>query len=176
MNQQRKKTEKGLSNGMKFMLLIFCLYFIAAIFNFPCVKDALINFFLMLFKIMPVLVVVFIVMAGINIYSTADRVKKYLGKESGVSGWMYAVISGILVSGPPYILYPFLGELKKQGMKNSLLAVFLYNRNVKIPFMPVMIYYFGLEFTVIISVYIIIFSIFNGQLLGCLVKDRAAAR
>ncbi|MBW2540150.1 MAG: hypothetical protein JRE27_11165 [Deltaproteobacteria bacterium] len=77
----------------------------------------------------------------------------------------------MLVSGPPYVLYPLLGELKKRGMTNSLLAVFLYNRNVKIPFIPAMIYYFGLKFTIILSVYIIIFSIMNGKIMEALTKE-----
>ena len=33
-----------------------------------------------------------------------------------------------------------------------------------IPFIPVMIYYFGLEFTLILSVYIVLFSIVNGKI------------
>jgi uncharacterized membrane protein YraQ (UPF0718 family) len=96
---------------------------------------------------------------------------KYLGQEAGLKGWLLAIIGGILVSGPPYILFPLLKDLKKKGMSNALLAVFLYNRNVKIPFFPVMIYYFGLTYTVIISFYIIIFSIFNGLLINFFLKE-----
>ncbi|MFH1428104.1 MAG: permease [Patescibacteria group bacterium] len=126
----------------------------------------------MFIKIVPILLVVFIIMILVNIYFTKERIGKYLGEKSGIRGWVYAIISGILVSGPPYVLFPLLGEFKKQGMKNSLLAVFLYNRNVKIPFLPVMIYYFGLGFTLILSLYIIIFSILNGKIIKLLIKDR----
>ena len=57
-------------------------------------------------------------------------------------------------------------------MRNSLLAVLLYNRNVKIPFIPAMIYYFGLKFTVFISLYIIIFSVLNGKLIEALAGEK----
>ena len=163
---------KNMSGGMKFLLTILLIYIIIGIFNFSIAQMAIMNFLFMLIKIIPILSVVFIIMILVNIYFTKEKIGKYLGTESGIKGWIYATISGILVSGPPYILFPLLGEFKKQGMKNSLLAVFLYNRNVKIPFLPVMIYYFGISFTLILSLYIIIFSILNGKLVELLVKDR----
>jgi len=52
--------------------------------------------------------------------------------------------------------------LKEKGMKDSFIATFLYNRAVKIPLMPMMIFYFGISFTAILTIYIVIFSIING--------------
>ncbi len=168
MNKLKKNK---ISGGVKFLMIVLVIYSIVALLNFSIAKDAFFDFLLMFIKIVPLLCFVFIIMIFVNLYFTKDRTKKYLGARSGIRGWIYAMISGILVSGPPYILFPLLGELKKQGMKNSLLAVFLYNRNVKIPFLPAMIYYFGFGFTVISSFYIIIFSILNGKIIELLVKD-----
>lgn len=166
------KGQHKISRGIKFLAIVLAIYLIVALFNFSVVKNALFNFLLMFIKIVPILVIVFLVMVLVNLYFTRERIGKYLGAESGIRGWLYAIISGILVSGPPYVLFPLLGELKKGGMKNSLLAVFLYNRNVKIPFLPAMIYYFGFNFTVILSLYIIIFSILNGKIIGWLTKAK----
>ena len=164
--------QNKISGGVKFLIVVLAIYLVIALFNFSIIKEAFSGFLQMLIKIVPILIIVFAVMILVNLYFTRERIGKYLGAESGIKGWFYAIISGILVSGPPYVLFPLLGELKKEGMKNSLSAVFLYNRNVKIPFLPVMIYYFGLSFTVVLSIYIIIFSILNGKLIGWLVKDR----
>ena len=71
------------------------------------------------------------------------------------------------------MLYPLFGDLQKKGMRNALVAVILYNRNVKIPFIPVMIYYFGYSFTIIISLFIIFFSIFNGMIVELLVNSQS---
>ncbi len=169
MENENGKSKKS-NGGMKLFLIVLALYFIVGIFNLQLAKEAAFNFFYMLIKIIPILFIVFIVMIGVDIYFTKDRTKNFVGDESGIKGWIYAIISGILISGPPYILYPLLGNLKKRGMKNSLLAALLYNRNIKIPFIPVMIYYFGIKFTMVISVYIIIFSIFNGILVSVIVK------
>jgi uncharacterized membrane protein YraQ (UPF0718 family) len=168
-----KKNKKRIGNGIKFLAVIILLYLLIAIFNFSIARAAFLNFLTMFSKILPVLGVVFLVMIGVNKYFTEERAQKYLGEKSGIKGWVYAIISGALVSGPPYILFPLLGNLKKQGMKNSLLAVFLYNRNVKIPFLPAMIYYFGISFTVIVSLYIVFFSILNGLIIQLLVKDNS---
>lgn len=157
---------------MKFLSIILLIYIIIGVFNFSIIQTAIENFLLMFIKIIPILLVVFVVMILVNIYFTKEKIRKYLGEESGIKGWVYAIISGILVSGPPYVLFPLLGEFKKRGMKNSLLAVFLYNRNVKIPFLPVMVYYFGFGFTLILSLYIIIFSILNGKIIELLIKNR----
>jgi uncharacterized membrane protein YraQ (UPF0718 family) len=170
MNKLTNKSK--ISGGIKFLIIVLIFYLIVALFNFSITKNAFLNFLTMFIKIIPILGIVFIIMILVNLFFTKRKIAKHLGKDSGVKGWIYAIVSGILVSGPPYILFPLLGELRRGGMKSSLAAVFLYNRNVKIPFLPVMVYYFGLSFTIILSLYIIIFSVLNGKIIGRLTKDR----
>jgi len=167
-----KPNKKKISGGVKFFAAVLFVYIIVAILNFQLVREAFLDFLWMFLKIIPILILVFFVIVAVNLYFTKEKANKYLGKESGIKGWVYAIISGILVSGPPYILFPLVGELKEKGVKDSLLAVFLYNRNIKIQFMPAMIYYFGLKFTVITSIYIVLFSIFNGIIVGRLSKPK----
>jgi len=166
------KIQDKISGGTKFLIIVLIIYLIIAFLNFSIVKDAFFSFLLMFIKIIPILIIVFATMVLVNLYFNKKKISNYLGEKSGPKGWIYAMISGILISGPSYVLFPLLGELKKKGMKNSLLAVFLYSRNIKIPFLPVMIYYFGFNFTVILSIYIIIFSILNGKIIGRFVKDK----
>jgi len=165
------KNHNKISGSVKFLIIVLIIYSATALLNFSITEKAFLNFLQMFIKIVPILTIIFATMILVNLYFTKDRIRKYLGAKSGIKGWLYAIISGILFSGPPYVFFPLLGELKKGGMKNSLLAVFLYNRNVKIPFLPVTIYYFGLSFTVVLSLYIVIFSILNGKIIGWLVKD-----
>jgi len=159
-----------INGGIKFLILVLLIYLIISFVDFSIVKQSLSGFLSMFIKIVPILGIVFIVMVVANLYFTKDRIGKYLGEKSGIKGWLYAIVSGILVSGPPYVLFPLLEDLRKKGMKNSLLAVFLYNRNIKIPFIPAMVYYFGLDFTIILSLYIILFSIINGKLMDWIMK------
>jgi uncharacterized membrane protein YraQ (UPF0718 family) len=165
-----KKTNQ-LKNGTKFLITVISIYLILGLFDFDLVKNGLYYTSNIFLKISPILLLLVFINFLINRYFDSKIIVKYLGQEAGLKGWLLAIIGGILVSGPPYILFPLLKDLKKKGMNNALLAVFLYNRNVKIPFLPVMIYYFGLTYTVIISFYIIIFSIFNGLLINFFLKE-----
>jgi len=170
MDNNNSKTKNKLSGGMKFFLVVLFLYFIVALFNIQLAKDSIINFLQMFIKIIPILSIVFVIMIGVNLYFSKERTKKYLGEKSGIRGWIYTIIAGIVALGPAYFFYPLLEELKKHGMKNSLQAAFLFNRNIKIPLIPVMIYYFGFKYTIVISFYIIVFSIFDGYLVEALLK------
>jgi uncharacterized membrane protein YraQ (UPF0718 family) len=142
------------------------------LFDFNLVKNGFYYTIDIFLKISPILLLLIFINFLINRYFNSKTIIKYLGQEAGLKGWLLSIIGGILISGPPYILFPLLKDLKKKGMSNALLAVFLYNRNVKIPFLPVMIDYFGLTYTVIVSFYIILFSILNGLLINFFLKKK----
>ena len=95
---------------------------------------------------------------------------KWLGKESGIKGWLIAIIGGILSSGPIYMWYPLLSQIKKQGGRDGLIATFLYNRAVKIPLMPLLIYYFGWIYAIVLTFVMIIFSVFQGLIVEKIVE------
>ena len=156
---------KKVNGKIKFLIMVLAIYATWAIFDFEMIYTALFKSLTVFYKILPILLIVFIVMIFINLFFTTEKINKLVGQKSGVKGWVYAIIIGILISGPPYILYPMLKDLKDKGMKDSLIAALLYNRNVKIPFFPALIYYFGLNFAVVLSVNIIIFSVLNGLLI-----------
>lgn len=159
------------NGGWKFLFGVLLVYLVVSLRYKYLVLEGLISSVMIFMKILPVMLVVFVIMLITNYFIKQGVIKKYLGESSGFKGYFYAVISGVLIAGPPYVLYPLLGDMKKGGMKNSLLAVFLFNRNVKIPFIPIMIFYFGLAFTVTISVLIILFSLLNGYIIGKIVKE-----
>jgi uncharacterized membrane protein YraQ (UPF0718 family) len=160
------------SATVKFLVVVLGIYIVISFFDTGLAVKAAIDTGETLVKIVPVLILVFGVIYFINRYLNTSKLQKHVGGEFGIRGWLYAIIAGILVSGPPYVLYPLFGDLQKKGMRNALLAVILYNRNVKIPFVPVMIYYFGTAFTIIVSVYIILFSIANGLLVEALTNKK----
>lgn len=168
-----KNNNKKIKGGLKFFLVTLFLYAILLIFDYSSAYLVLLDFLEMAKKIFPLLFFVFLAMISVNIFLTEEVLKKHLGEGKGLKGFLYATIAGILVSGPPYVLFPMLGELKKKGLSDYHLAIFLYNRNVKIPFFPALILYFGFSFSIILSTYIIIFSFFNGILLDSLLKKKA---
>jgi len=141
-----------------------CLY-LAVIFVNPEPGMEMVSKALAIFaNLIPVFVLVFVVMVLSRMFFDSEKVLKTVGERCGIRGWILSVAGGILSAGPVYMWYPLLIDLKEKGMKTSLVATFLYNRAVKIPLLPLMIFYFGLPFTVVLTCYIIVFSIINGIL------------
>jgi len=111
------------------------------------------------------LIIVFFFIFLTNLFLSPKSVIKYLGKDSGIKGWWISAIAGIISTGSIYLWYPLLKELKEMGMKKGLIAVFLYNRAVKIPILPVMVYYFGWIYTLLLTVYMVVFSVILGLII-----------
>ena len=164
----KEKKQSKIPGGIKFFGFVLLVYIIGFFINWPYFYSAFKGAALMFVNIIPILLLVFSVLLVINYLLARGKITKILAKASGIKGWLAVIAAGILIGGPPYVLYPLLGELKREGLSNTFLAVFLFNRNVKIPFLPVSVYYFGLEFTAVLSAYIMIFSIFNGFAVGWL--------
>jgi uncharacterized membrane protein YraQ (UPF0718 family) len=164
-NEKMKQSKKRLHGNVKFFLFVCGLYLLVALFNPVVFFDSLSYFVAMFKKVIPILAIVFFILFLTNLFLNPARINKHLGADSGLRGWFYAILGGIFISGPPFILYPMLGELKKNGARNGLIAAMLYNRNVKIYFFPAIIYYFNLRYAVVLSIYIILFSVLNGILL-----------
>ncbi len=101
-------------------------------------------------RIIPVLAVVLLFMAGGNLVPHAF-VKRHLGGDSGMKGYLFALAAGTLSHGPVYAWYPFLSELQAKGVSNGKIATFLFARAVKIPLLAAMAFYFGIPFTIIFT-------------------------
>lgn len=153
-----------------FLALVLVLYIAVAFIDPGTVAKAVSIFSAILMQIIPVLVIVFFLLFLADLFIQPKKVAKYLGSESGVTGWLVAIAGGIISSGPIYVWFPFLAEMREKGMKTGLAATFLYNRAVKVPLLPLMIYYFGFAFTVVLTVYMILFSVVVGYLTGMFVE------
>jgi uncharacterized membrane protein YraQ (UPF0718 family) len=145
-----------------FLLSISIIYLTLGIIDIQVVRNALWVLGGLILRISPVLALVFGIMFLTNLLFEAGSIVRMLGQGSGLRGWVFAVLGGIVSSGPIYMWYPLLGDLKEKGMRESLIAAFLYNRAIKIPLVPMMVHYFGWSFAVILSLYMVIFSVLNG--------------
>jgi len=147
-----------------FLFLVFLLYLVLSIINFNLIERALSEALNLLWRIIPVFLLVFLFTLLLRLFFDSRKMLKFFGGGSRTKGWLFAILGGILSTGPIYMWYPLLSELKEKGMRDSFIATFLYNRAVKIPLLPMMIYYFGLPFTLALTFYMILFSIINGIL------------
>ena len=159
----RKITDKIGANWL-FLIAVCFLYITIGLFDTHTALAGLRVFGNLLGKILPILGVVFGLLFLSNLLIDSKTVVRYLGKEGTKGGWLLAVVAGIISAGPIYLWYPLLSDLKEKGMREALVATFLYNRAVKIPLLPMMIFYFGFRLVAILTLYMILFSILNGYL------------
>jgi uncharacterized membrane protein YraQ (UPF0718 family) len=162
----KKQKQEKINGTQLFLGVVITSYLFLLFIDYSIVTDSLMQFLRILREIIPVFIVVFIFMFFFNLFFDERKTAKTLGESSGIKGWITSIIGGVLAMGPVYMWYPLLSDLQKKGMRNSFIAVFLYNRSIKLPLLPVMAHYFGLAFTIIITLYMILFSIINGLLIN----------
>ena len=165
---------KGINGGGTFRYGIYFLIFVMSLYAILFLTDSgkiyrALRMSLDIFiQILPVLVLVILLMWISSYFLKPKTVSKYLGGESGIKGWILAASFGIVSHGSIYVWYPLLKEMRGHGMRDGLIAVFLYNRAVKIPLIPVMVYYFGAVFVSVLTVYTVIASLIEGKLVEML--------
>ena len=162
--QKKHKQTKPHKIGHVMLVIVIILYVIAAMNNSGAVLKALQSTLGMLQIIAPILLIVIFIIALINKYLHPKKLSHYLGEESGVKGWFIATIAGVLSHGPGYVWYPMLSELRSHGVKDGLIVTFIYARSVKLPWLPVMIGYFGIAFTIMLTLMTLIGAIVQGMI------------
>ncbi len=145
-----------------FLLGVIIIYLIIWLIK-PEIITASLKFFILIIKrIIPVLILVFILMVLINYFIRTKKLIKYFGSRAGIRGWFFSIITGLISTGPMYMWYPLLKEMRKKGAGDKFIVAFLYSRAIKLPLLPLLISYFGLAYTIVLSFVMIIASIFQG--------------
>ena len=168
--QGEGKGKKERYSGLYFLGSVILLYILLLLVKPDRIRQALNVSGEVLYQIVPVLVLIFVFMLVLNYVVTPRTVSKYVGQGSGIKGWLLAITTGMLSHGPIYIWYPLLKELQDQGMRNGLIAAFLYNRAIKLPHLPLMVFYFGSVFVGLLLIYMVIASVIVGKLVELLAK------
>ncbi len=160
-----KKTEKSRAGGY-FLIAMLVIYLVFFFLNKNLLIQSLSKFAKIFLKIIPVLLIAFVLMAFINYFVTPKFLIKHLSKKNKIKKWFIAIVSGIISTGPIYMWYPMLSDLKDKGVSKGLIATFLYSRAVKPALIPIMIFYFGIVYTLIFTLVIIIFSFIQGIIIN----------
>ncbi|MEE4253565.1 MAG: hypothetical protein V2I50_05925 [Desulfuromusa sp.] len=165
VNQLPIKKKKESAYGAYIFLLCMVVVYLVVFFLDPVRTLVALRFCLgMLKKLLPVLGLVSVFMLLNNLLVKPNWVRDHVGRDSGWRGVFIAVVAGILSMGPIYVWYGILQNLREKGMRTSLVASFLYARSVKPQLLPLMIYYFGWLYALVLVSYLIVFSVLNGLL------------
>ena len=105
------------------------------------------------------LLLAFGLMFLLNLFISPAHVSRYLGHGTGLKGILLSSVSGIISMGPVFAWYPLLKTLKEKGASDFHLANFLANRAVKPVLLPLMISYFGWQFSLVFTVSCMVFAL-----------------
>lgn len=166
-----KIKRRGLG-GWVFLVIVVIGYGLIGLVKPEATTQALMFFVHVMRQVLPVLGLVFILLFIANLLLEPEWIKRYLGTGAGAGAWVIAVIGGIFSIGPIYVWYAVLSELQAKGMRTALIATFLYSRAVKLPLLPLMIHYFGITYTVVLCMYLLLFAGINGILVEKLVPQK----
>jgi len=159
----KKEQQKFTFRGTYFFVAVCCLYICVLLFDTDTALTALGRSGHVLVKIIPILLLVVLLTAFLNTVVKPKQSIKYLGKESGVKGWVVAVVAGLISHGPMYAWFSLIDDLRRQGLQDRLLVTFYYARAVKLPLLPLMVDCFGVAFTCVLSFYIILGALLQGM-------------
>lgn len=167
-----KEAHKPKNRSGWIILIITLLLYVITVFLDVSMARLAFNKSLNIVKVVgPILLIVFFLMSMLNTFIKPKSIVRYLGKESGFKGWVFALLGGILSHGSSYVWYPMLSELRKHGARDGLIVAFFYARAIKLPWLPVMVSYFGITFTLVLSVYILLGAWIQG-----LIVDKIVAK
>ncbi len=161
--------------GRPFLLLVVLAYVVLAWHDAPVALVALRRGGLLLLRLLPVFAVVICLIAVVNYFLRPARIVRWLGRESGLRGWLLALLAGVISHGPMYAWYPMVQDLRRHGGRDGLVVVFLFARCIKVPLLPVMVDTLGLRFTLVLSLYILAGSLLQGWLMERLQRQQAGA-
>ena len=167
MNHKDTGGRRG-KGGWLFLAAVVTIYGITAVIDWDLTRRALDSFIKIADKVAPALVLVFVLIFISALFLNPKRIKKFLGKQSGLKGWFIAIVAGIFSTGPIYAWYAVLADLKQQGMRSALMVAFLYSRAIKLPLLPLMIHYFGMSYTLMLCLYLIVFAVVSGMVMQSL--------
>ena len=160
----RVRKKKGLG-GWLFLLLVLAAYIATAAVDADTAGRALGLFAKVMQNLVPALVIVFLLLLAADLLIGPKWIKRNLGREAGIRGWLLAAAGGVLATGPVYAWYALLRELREKGMRAPLAAVFLCSRAIKLPLLPMMIHYFGTAYTLVLCLYLFGFSLVSGAIM-----------
>lgn len=156
--------------GVKFLYTVILTYVALAVFDQENIFIVLGTFIDILYTLFPIFIFIILLTILINYFLKPKGIIKHFGEDSGKRGIFYALIAGIISHGPMYAWYGLISELREHGAKDELLIIFFYARAIKIPMLPFMIGIFGIPFTIIMTLYILLFAIIQGKLFATFYK------
>lgn len=155
-----------------FLVGVFTLYIILFSISSARVVTALKMSGSIMLQIAIPLLIAFITMVVLNLFSGHEKISRFFGRRQRIKGIAFSSLAGILSMGPVYAWYPLLKGLREKNISDFHLANFLSNRAIKPFLFPVMVFYFGWIYTLILNVLLLMCSLLTAKIVSIAGKRR----
>lgn len=157
-----KKNKKEDYKKWYFLSSVVIIYGLVSLYAPEKSLPILVSFFKLLGQILPIFLIIYVLMTLTNLYINNDKLRKHLGEDAGIKGWVISILAGIVSMGSIYVWYPLLTDLQQKGVKDKFIVTFLYNRGIKLQWLPVLLIYFGWAYAITLLLVMVVFSVFQG--------------
>lgn len=108
-----------------FFLLSLLILILVFVFNWDLGTKSFINAQSSFIQMLSVLPPIMILLGLIDVWVPKEVLMKYMGKNSGFTGVLIAILIGSIAAGPMYAAFPFTAVLLKKGVKFSNIIIFM---------------------------------------------------
>ncbi len=131
-----------------------CLYFVFLLFSliigFEPGKEIGKNFTSFSIDMLKILPCAFILIGLFEVWVKRETVEKHLGKESGIQGYIWAILLAGTTVGGLYVSFPVAHSLYKKGAKLSVIFTYIGASAIcRIPMTTFEASFMGIKFTII---------------------------
>jgi len=152
------------------LVILIVVYILLFIFYPEKGDEAFAKSLKLLERILPLLILVLALMLIFHHFLPIKVIVDYMSKSSGIKKWIIAILAGLISVGSIYTWYPILRRLMEEGTSPGLISTFLYARAVKLQYIPLLVVYFGVEYTIIVTAALIVASVVIGIIMNIIME------
>jgi len=117
------------------------------------------------FEILDIMVAVSIFIGLFQVWLKPPTIVKWLGKGSGLKGFIFVCTFPILMGGHLFTVFPLLKTLREKGARQGAIASFITAWGGKAPLLPLETKFLGWPFALVRLGFVIIFAFVMGLLM-----------
>lgn len=164
MSKQKKNNKKNknkISLSWIYLGVVFSAYLILSFIYPEQTTEAYIYSFDLIKTIIPILILVVIFMFLTHLINE-KKFEKLMNNSPKPLKYLAMVGFGTFSHGPIYAWYPLMRTFHEKGLSYGPIASFLYSRGIKLPLIPALVGFFGIEYAIILTVYLLLFAYIQG--------------
>ena len=131
--------------------------------------------YLTLFDVLDIIVAVSIFIGLFQVWVKPATIVKWLGKGSGVRGFILVCTFSIFMGGSLFTIFPLLKTLREKGARPGALASFITAWGGKAPLLPLETQFLGWPFALLRLSLVVLFAFIMGILMDWVGEKSAGA-